>query len=334
MPREIDTGDRIDQIDVLRGFALCGILVVNIYQQVLFVGQGLPNRFPPFVEAVFYERFVTLFAVLFGLGFGIFLLRARQRTAHPRVILARRLAVLLVIGAVHYVFHPGEVLTAYAVAGLVVLIPVSFVSGRIALVIALVLLFVGPQIVSGYGLIPGLLVLGYALAELGLPSALATHRRGFILAAVSLGSISAVWVAVGFATDPPPYFNVIGGLGGGTNLLPAIAAICGGLAYACAMIAVLHTSAAHVLTPILAPLGRMALTNYVLATALFLVGAPLMSIDSADDAPRIAALTIAILVVQILWSRWWLGRFRYGPLEWAWRCSTWWTFVRNRRTPE
>jgi uncharacterized protein len=39
----------------------------------------------------------------------------------------------------------------------------------------------------------------------------------------------------------------------------------------------------------------------------------------------------AILLVQALWSRWWLARFRYGPLEWAWRCVTWWQRVDLRR---
>ncbi|MGP4016514.1 DUF418 domain-containing protein [Saccharopolyspora sp. 5N708] len=48
---------------------------------------------------------------------------------------------------------------------------------------------------------------------------------------------------------------------------------------------------------------------------------------------RMLLLATAILVVQWLFSRWWLKRFGYGPLEWAWRCVTWWQRVTLRRRP-
>lgn len=87
-------------------------------------------------------------------------------------MLARRLAILLLIGLVHFVFHPGEALTAYALAGLLVLLPLSYLGGRLAFVAAIVLLLVGAQLVVGFGSIPGLLALGYALAMLDVPAAL------------------------------------------------------------------------------------------------------------------------------------------------------------------
>ena len=92
------------------GFALCGILIINIYQQVVFRGQGAgtATRMPEAVQLLFYERFYPIFSVLFGIGFGIFLQRAATRTDRPPVVLARRLAVLLLIGAAHFVVHPGE----------------------------------------------------------------------------------------------------------------------------------------------------------------------------------------------------------------------------------
>jgi uncharacterized membrane protein YeiB len=72
----------------------------------------------------------------------------------------------------------------------------------------------------------------------------------------------------------------------------------------------------------------MALTNYLSATVLFLVLGPPLGIDEPDDLPVIVGLTIAIIVVQAVWSVLWLRTFRYGPAEWAWRCLTWW-----RRAP-
>jgi uncharacterized protein len=33
---------------------------------------------------------------------------------------------------------------------------------------------------------------------------------------------------------------------------------------------------------------------------------------------------LAICAVHLAWSRWWLGRYRFGPIEWAWRSLTRW----------
>jgi uncharacterized protein len=94
-------GRRIGELDVLRGFALCGILVVNIVQQLVPLSGRGARMLPLPVELVFHERFLSLFALLFGLGFGLFLDRAAARTPRPRVVLARRLGVLLLIGIAH-----------------------------------------------------------------------------------------------------------------------------------------------------------------------------------------------------------------------------------------
>lgn len=325
------TTHRIAELDSLRGSALCGIVVVNVHQQLLIVRQGLPNEFPLPVEVLFYERFLPVFAVLFGVGFGIFLQRAGDRTDRPRWVLARRLLVLLVIGVLHFVFHRGEVLSSYALAGLVFLLPVSFLSGGPALAVALVLLLVGPQLVVGYGMIPGLVVLGYALAALGVPAALGRRTGRVAVATVAFGIPAAVYTAVLLTGTDLPRVNVLGGLGGGVSLLPPLGAICVALTYCCLFLLLLRTPAGPVVSAVLAPMGRMALTNYLTATVLFLVLGPVLGIDSRRDAPQIAALCVGILVAQAVWSRWWLRSFSYGPAEWAWRCLTWWQLAPVRR---
>ena len=40
-----------------------------------------------------------------------------------------------------------------------------------------------------------------------------------------------------------------------------------------------------------------------------------------------------LFAVQAVFSRWWLGRYRYGPLEWVWRCVTYWRWEPNRMDP-
>nr|WP_263858556.1 DUF418 domain-containing protein [Coralloluteibacterium stylophorae] len=75
----------------------------------------------------------------------------------------------------------------------------------------------------------------------------------------------------------------------------------------------------------LAPAGRMALTNYILqslvASLVFYgYGAGLYGqIGRAGQC----GLVLAVFAAQLVISRWWMGRFAYGPLEWLWRAATW-----------
>lgn len=321
-------GRRISQLDAVRGFALCGIHVVNIYQQIVFPavygdlrGLGIES-WPDMVQYGFYERFFPIFTLLFGVGFGIFLASAGRKTDHPRLVLARRLGALLVIGVAHQVFHQGEALAPYAVFGLVFLLPASFLTPRVQLVVGAGLLLVGGQVIAGYGVMPGLLVLGLALAGLGVPSVLGSHTARWAAAATVFGVVTlAYWATVLAGIDLPR-------LSFGLASLPAqLAGVATGMFYACLFVLALQSPVGRVLDRVFAPMGRMALTNYLLATVLMLVAAPLLGIDSMDDAPQIAVLVLAIIVVEALWSPWWLRRFRYGPAEWLWRCVTWWTVV-------
>ncbi len=322
-------GGRIESLDVLRGVALCGILVVNVYQQLVWL-RGDPSArgvLPTAVDLIFYERFLPIFALLVGVGFGLFLARAARRTDRPRQVLARRLVVLLVIGGVHQFFHVGEALFPYALVGLVLLIPMSFLPPRACLAVGIVLLVVLPQIQTSVGLIAGLLPLGFGLARVGVPEGIQRHP-GRIALALGVGAVVAgAWTAAKIAGIALPAVSIFGGALGG-NLLQAAAAVAGAIAYSCLVLLLLRTPVGPALDAVFAPLGRMALTNYLTATVLLLTVGPLLGIDSLADGPAIAALTVGILVVQIVWSRLWLRRFTYGPVEWGWRCLTW-----GRRAP-
>lgn len=75
---------------------------------------------------------------------------------------------------------------------------------------------------------------------------------------------------------------------------------------------------------VLAPMGRMALTNYLMQTfiALVLFNGVGLGWGTRVSAWQFEALALAVFVVQVCWSRWWLARFRFGPFEWAWRSLT------------
>jgi len=77
---------------------------------------------------------------------------------------------------------------------------------------------------------------------------------------------------------------------------------------------------------ILAPAGRMALTNYLLqsvicTTIFYSYGFGLY--DKVGPAACII-LTILVYMIQVPLSIWWLKRFQFGPMEWLWRSLTYW----------
>jgi uncharacterized protein len=79
--------------------------------------------------------------------------------------------------------------------------------------------------------------------------------------------------------------------------------------------------------------GRMALTNYMTQVAFLDITFSPYGLGRTVSPPFILVGAIGLFAVQALFSRWWLGRYRYGPLEWVWRCVTYWRWEPNRFNP-
>ena len=121
--------ERLVVIDVLRGFALLGILLVNMelfsypVQRILappVLGEmAAPDQVGTLLVRFLAEsKFYSLFSLLFGLGFALLLERLQSRGERFGVIYTRRLLVLLAFGLVHAtLFWVGDILSLYAVLG-------------------------------------------------------------------------------------------------------------------------------------------------------------------------------------------------------------------------
>ena len=75
---------------------------------------------------------------------------------------------------------------------------------------------------------------------------------------------------------------------------------------------------------VFAPYGRTALTNYVLQSVVgtaILFGWGLGMIGEWRNI-YFFGLALLIIALQVVISKWWLQRYRYGPLEWLWRSAT------------
>lgn len=136
----ITATERLQAMDVLRGFALLGILLMNIEGMVgpmLETGTGLDpsltgvDRWADAAIYLFVQgKFFTLFSLLFGMGFAVMAERARSRGQDFTALYLRRSLVLLGIGIVHaLLIWSGDILVAYALLSFLLLV-FRDVSGR------------------------------------------------------------------------------------------------------------------------------------------------------------------------------------------------------------
>jgi len=141
---------RIYDIDALRGFALWGIIAVHVTEQFLggYPPPGMADYaihgpidewFKSLNKVLFLSKFFTIFSLLFGLSFFIQMDRAAQKGQAFSGRFAWRLGLLFVIGMAHNLFFRGDILTIYALLGLL-LIPFYKASSRVLLGVAGVLI--------------------------------------------------------------------------------------------------------------------------------------------------------------------------------------------------
>lgn len=127
----VNKTERMDILDILRGFAIFGILVVNI------AGMAGPAWLPGYLapEVGWYDqlarvmvdflatgKFYVIFSFLFGLGFSVQMIRAEEKGRKLKSFYPRRLIVMLVFGIFHAVFFfIGDILRLYAILGFLLL---------------------------------------------------------------------------------------------------------------------------------------------------------------------------------------------------------------------
>lgn len=140
--------NRIHEVDALRGFALLGILLVNVfvfhaplcyYGEFYGAFEGIQMLTVDLVVDFAAGKFLFLFAFLFGYGI---VLQQRSRQDAFRTYFVKRMVVLLVFGILHILlFWMGDILASYALLGLLVLPLLNLSNRGIILLSALFILF-------------------------------------------------------------------------------------------------------------------------------------------------------------------------------------------------
>jgi len=165
----VERGERISTIDTLRGFALMGILIMNITSFGMSAGNYIfplstikpvfsgphwqANTFFWFARMIFAEgKMRALFSMLFGAGVILLTKRAEERGAGSKVadIFTRRNMWLTVFGLLHaYLIWEGDILFFYGVAALLFLYPFRNVRPKRLLWIGSIVLLLNTLVANG-----------------------------------------------------------------------------------------------------------------------------------------------------------------------------------------
>jgi uncharacterized protein len=124
--------ERIHAIDIVRGFALFGIFLVNMpafFMPILYIDQQkatetvLDKATVIFIDIFAQANFYTLFSFLFGFGTIFFYERLKEKELRPLPYLLRRFLFLLLLGVIHMVliWH-GDILITYAITAFVLIL--------------------------------------------------------------------------------------------------------------------------------------------------------------------------------------------------------------------
>ncbi|RZQ64651.1 DUF418 domain-containing protein [Amycolatopsis suaedae] len=376
----IMTGERVRDVDAVRGFALLGIFVVNI----TFMASGYPSNIvtdPAYsstldeivrglTSALFGMKFYLLFSFLFGYSFTLQIESARRAgTAFgPRML--RRIAGLFALGVLNIVLiYGGDILTTYAVACLILFL-LRGVRDRTALWIAgavygyvLLSMTISSLVMDPAAFLPPeseALANAERITEAmrgGFADVLDTHLSGLsllVIQALSMqGPTALAMFLVGMVAgrrrllsrvrgDEPVLrtlqwigfpVGLAGALiytlaGGNGNTLAVVASVATAplltAAYVATLLRVLHNPRTARVRDVLAPTGRIALTNYLLQGVfglLIFTGVGLGLAGSLSPLETML-LAVALFAVQLIASAWWLRRFQYGPAEWLLRWVT------------
>lgn len=396
---------RVQELDVLRGFALFGVLVGCFTEYIRFGLTATEEQLAAlstasvdpislfFVKLLVTDKANTLFAFLFGLGFSIQMQRMSARGADFEAIYLRRLFILLVFGWIHMLFiFPWDILHLYALMGLV-LFALRKRSDHFMLVggvlLALFGYMAGDWMVAQTGVrellasdswyesaatlerqslaangdyfgltwhfvemtwfdwIAGAGIVGFSLYALGrFMLGNWVGRQGWLQHAgrYMTGYRRWLWrclplgLALELLSQAVAYAGNNGMLGAddswelGESALHMVATPLISIGYLCAIVVGLQGGLGQRALRLLAPVGKMALTNYVLLGQIVVCSYYWFGLAGKVGITHVVGLSVVTFALQIAFSHWWMRSFLYGPLEWLWRGLTYghWPQIRRR----
>jgi uncharacterized protein len=352
-PPSTPVEERLLALDILRGIALFGVMAINvvfefrvsIFEQLLRSYEStspLDGMIRTFLERAVELKAFALFSLLFGVGLAIQFDRLPQ--IRRATLLLRRLLVLLAFGLIHLtLIWDGDILTEYALAGLLVL-PLLYGPRWLLACATLLLLaiyansslmrllpfpgtsWLAQRVIEARNVYPtgGFFeILGFRIHE--IPAIAPLHVWVFprTLALFLTGALA--WrsgILERAAENRPMLFGIAAAAAASTAFVnDPLSTVTLALAYAAFIIGAASTAGGAKLLRWAAPLGQMAFTNYIVQSLIFgwiFYGYGLGLFGKLNVSTALG-VGVTVYLAQVFFSRWWLGKYRFGPVEWAWR---------------
>ena len=192
-PGPTPPSDRITSLDALRGFALLGILVINIRvfsmpEQTLLN----PNVYGDFTGLDYWtwflghvfaqSKFITIFSALFGAGVLLFVESKEEKGQDAVRLHLRRTAVLIAIGLLHaYLLWYGDILVTYGLTGIFLLFVRDLDARRLTTLAGVFLLFVPAiELFAAVSIGGEAIAAQWQPAEAAIREQVATYRGGWL----------------------------------------------------------------------------------------------------------------------------------------------------------
>lgn len=391
------TQQRIELLDVYRGFAIFGIFVVNIViMNSTFLNQdefakqwtsGIDHLAERILQLFFYTKFFPIFSLLFGLGIAMQTITRSEKGIQDRWFLPRRMFFLFIFGLLHIVlFWSGDVVHLYALLGFALVYFIKCSNKTLLLLALLLLLFpFYDQILQGIFTLlqfqPEAILIDQTGATVHHIITQGSYFEGMVLRLKEyifnipmlygfLAPIAMAMFLLGVYLGKNKIYNALDQFIDRVKK-PAIALAVISNAYRLLFLFVLTDTAMYRTAmlrtlfiklmvvsdvimglfylwllgwlwyntqwkKILSPLkyaGRMALTNYIgqSAIGLFLFSSVGLSRYETFSPSQTLLVATSVFLVQVIFSKLWLTYFRYGPLEWLWRCLSYrkWLSIKN-----
>ena len=146
----VQTNEREIFMDVLRGFAILGIFIANLGTGFSWYNESdhaagpmllqEPDHKMSFLHHMFIEgKFYSIFSLLFGWGIALQFKRADAKGINALPTIRRRLLFMLLLGVVHLLIWPGDIVFFYALLGFI-LLPLRKFSNKTLLITGIILI--------------------------------------------------------------------------------------------------------------------------------------------------------------------------------------------------
>jgi uncharacterized protein len=402
----VQHNDREIFMDVLRGFAILGIFIANLGSGFSFYSESAHASGPllvpyldhkmSFLHHMFIEgKFYSIFSLLFGWGIALQFKRAEAKGINALPTVRRRLMFMLLLGFIHLMIWPGDIVFFYALLAFL-LLPLRKFSNKtllitgIILVLSPILLYwlkmtfhelnypaqklrelgnwadikLNPQLkdikseaeymelmknanwfdilkgnmagffyrygylffVSRIPKVLGIFLIGYVVGRSDFYKNILQHKKilyRVIVMGLVMGLPANYILAHYMSYFEGDYYELkINGFYETIAYALGVAELA--MVYVALFMLSFQTTAGKKILSVLAPVGKMAFSNYILQSLVgnFVFLGPGLGFGGQVGPFWYTILGTGFFIIQIILSTIWLKYFNYGPVEWLWRSAT------------